>query len=443
MNVNKGEVSLSAGRQSLFAAAVAILFLAATLPVASVFRGAERNFDERRCYFPNVEAMAAKFPKVDLMADSMTSSPPGYFHLLGGMTRVTGASTPLIRFNHVLLSLVGVLFCFALLGRFACRGAWSFLPFFPLFLGTYYLKQSCLISTDNVGLWLSVAVLTLLFFAPKTVACSFAAGALAVLAVYCRQTSIWLVAPLGAPLFLRLLGIGKRDERWNYEMAAAVGGFVCLCLLAVLYLTWGGLLPEKWRGAHHGWSLTAPLYAVSLFGLLATFFLPFKDAAQRQGLRPALLTAILLGSLLFLLAPSSFDSKQGRWGGVLWVVARLTPEVAERALVFLPLAILGCFAITVATQRLWQASPSRAAAWFLALVAWVTSTVPNSHIFHRYFEGYVLLFLGFVAVLATPDTKTARGKIYALTAALFGFGVASLYFTDNGFRSGPILNWPF
>lgn len=422
--------------------AIIVVFLAATVPVASIFRGNERNFDERRCYFPNVEVMAAKFPKVDLLADSMTSSPPGYFHLLAGMTRVTGASTPLIRFNHVLLSLAGVLLCFVLLERLAGRGAWSFLPFLPLFLGAYYLKQSCLISTDNVGLWLSVGVLTLLLFAPKTAACACFAGILSLLAVYCRQTSIWLVAPLGAPLLLRLLRIGKHDTRWGYELTAAFCGFLCLCLLGVFYVTWGGLLPEKWREAHHGWSLTAPLYALSLFGLLAPFFLQLKDFYGRSRLRPLLTVSGLLGLLLFVLAPSSFDSEHGRWGGILWTLARLTPEIADRSLVFLPLAVLGFFAMGSATLRLWEASPTRAALWLVALLSWVTSTIPNSHIFHRYFEGYVLLFLGFAAVLATPDSKSARAKIYVLTAALFLLGLVSLYFTDNGFRSGPILKWP-
>lgn len=431
---------MSLDRQMLIA--IAVLFLAATLPVASFFRGGERNFDERRCYFPNVETMAAKFPSVDLLADSMTSSPPGYFHLLGGMTRVTGASTALIRLNHVLLSLAGVLLCFVLLQRLAGRGAWSFLPFLPLFLGAYYLKQSCLISTDNVGLSLAVAVLTLLFFAPKTMAYSCVAGALALLAVYCRQTSIWLVAPLGAPFLLRILQVGKHNGRWSYELTAAVGGFLCLCLLAIFYVTWEGLLPEKWREAHYGWSLTAPLYAVCLIGLLAPFFLPLRDCWRQQSLRLALIMAILLGFSLFLLAPSSFDSERGRWGGFLWTVARLTPEIADRALVFVPLAVLGFFAIIVTTQRLWQANPTSAALWLLALVAWLSSTIPNSHIFHRYFEGYVLLFLGFAAVMATPDTRLARAKIYALTAVLFLLGVVSLYFTDNGFRSGPLLTWP-
>jgi hypothetical protein len=239
-----------------------------------------------------------------------------------------------------------------------------------------------------------------------------------------------------------MLRVGKHNGRWSYELTAAVGGFLCLCLLAIFYVTWGGLLPEKWREAHYGWSLTAPLYAVSLIGLLAPFFLPLKDSARQQSLRPALIMAIVLGSLLFLIAPSSFDSERGRWGGFLWTVARLTPEIADRALVFLPLAILGFFAIVVATQRLWQANPARSALWLLALAAWLTSTIPNSHIFHRYFEGYVLLFLGFAAVMATPDTRFARAKVYALTAVLFLLGVVSLYFTDNGFRSGPLLAWP-
>jgi len=422
--------------------ALLVVFLGATVPVASIFRADERNFDERRCYFPNVETMAAKFPKVNLLADSMTSSPPGYFHLLGGMTRVTGASTPLIRFNHVILSLAGILLCFALLERSAGRGAWSFLPFLPLFLGAYYLKQSCLISTDNVGLWLSAAVLTLLLFAPKTMAYACLAGVLALLAVYCRQTSIWLVAPLGAPLLLLLLRVGTRGESWSYALCTAFFGFLCLCLLALFYFTWGGLLPEKWREAHHGWSLTAPLYAVSLFGLLAPFFLPLKDFYARPQLRLLLVVSGLLGLLLFVFAPSSFDSEHGRWGGVLWTLARLTPAIADRSLVFLPLAVLGCFGVALATTRLWNASQPRAALWFLALLSWVTSTIPNSHIFHRYFEGYVLLFLGFAAVLATPDSKSARAKIYALTAVLFLLGLISLYFTDNGFRSGPILSWP-
>ena len=241
-------------------------FLALTLPVSIYFRAGEINFDEARCYFPAIQQLRDNFPQVDLSKDSLSANPPGYTQLLAGLSLLSGQSVSWIRFWHNLISLFGAIALLFVSTRLFCPGAFFFM--LPAVLSPYYLKQACVLSTDNIALGLSGIALALLLFRNRNPWACVAVGLIAAGAIYVRQISGWLLAPI----LITLLATEKDADGRRVQGILSLILILCFVLLFQLVIPWKGLVPPRFQSAHAGLNLSGVAYSVSLLGLFAPFF---------------------------------------------------------------------------------------------------------------------------------------------------------------------------
>ena len=411
------------------------LFLALTLPVSIYFRAGEINFDEARCYFPAIQQLRDNFPQVDLSKDSLSANPPGYTQLLAGLSLLSGQPVPWIRFWHNLVSLFGaiaLLFVFARL----CRPS-AFFFMLPVVLSPYYLKQACVLSTDNIALALSGIALALLLFGNRNSWACVTVGLLAAGAIYVRQISAWLLAPI----LMTFLVIEKDAKGRRAQRILLLILILCFVLLFQLMISWKGLVPPRFQSAVSGLSLSGVAYGISLLGLFAPFLFASEALFTAKNRQRPLIWAGSLGVLIFILAPTAPSYQDGRWGGVLWSVASRGPLIVDRSPLFLFLLFLGIFSLLQIIHALYQYDKKKALIWCGGFFTWLATSIPNHQVFHRYFEGPVLLFLGTAACVMLKNGKNWILKIYVLCIFFLLLGVFANYFTDNAFASGPIFQF--
>lgn len=413
--------------------ALTVVFMAVTLPVSTYFRKNEKNFDEQRCYFPAIEQLREKFPRVELATDSLSANPPGYSQLLAGLSLISGDSISWLRFWHNLISLLGAGGLFWIFLR--SGGEASVLLILPTILSTYYIKQSCVISTDNVALTavgIGMAILTL---KDSSLFWSLMAGVLAIWAIYMRQISAWYILPLGIAMLLE----SRKEGQRRIVIVLGLAIFGCLALLSSFYTAWEGLIPTRFKQAHAGANLSGVVYSLSLFALLAPFFFDRNVLFPKNHRWGKAFIPLLFGILVFLAAPSSWSYEDGRWGGILWLLAKQGPLFFDRAIIFLPLTALGALFIYQIFSKVKEKDPSKAMIWGSGIFGWLATSIPNGQVFHRYFESPILLFLGIAASLVPQPARILKIKIIVLCGFFLITAIFTLYFTDNGFASGPVF----
>lgn len=416
--------------------AFSAIFLFVTLPVSTFFRANEKNFDENRCYFPVIEQLRVKFPKVDLVQDSLSASPPGYTQLLAGLSLISGDSISWLRFWHNLISCLGAVTLLSVIAKF--RGSQAALLLVPAVLSTYYLKQACVLSTDNISLICAGTCLGILLFQRHDPYWCATAGLLALLAIYFRQITAWILVPITLVIFTT----DHESEKRGVPLVLWLALAFCLGILIFFFFSWHGMVPPRFQAAHAGFNLSGVLYGLCLLTILAPFFFdkntlwPGKEQWSRASF------AGLAGLILFLAAPSSWSYENGRWGGVLWSLARHTPTVSDRSILLLPLAICGAFLGYQLFNKINKKDRTTALIWASAVLAWLASSIPNAQVFHRYFEGPILLFLGLAGCLTPKNRGETSFKIFALCSLFMVAAIFALYFTDNGFQSGPLFRIP-
>jgi hypothetical protein len=421
--------------QPFWLASFAGIFLALTLPASIYFRAGEINFDEARCYFPAIQQLRDNFPRMDLVKDSLSANPPGYTQLLAGLSLLSGDSVPWVRFWHNLVSLVGACTLLVLFG-YLCRPI-AFFLMLPVVFSPYYLKQACVISTDNFALALGGISMGLLLFKNRSPWAYMMAGLLVVGAIYVRQISVWLMAPI----VVSLLGTERNVEGRQVKGILGIILILCFVMLFQLVISWKGLVPPRFQSAHAGLSLSGVVYGVSLLGLFAPFFFSKETLFPPKKWQRPLIWAGILGALLLVVAPTAPSYEEGRWGGILWSLAHRVPLIADRSPLFLPLLVFGCLSLCQIIHALYRTDKKKALFWCAGLFAWLATSIPNHQVFHRYFEGPVLLFLGTAACIILQNGKNWRLKICVLCIAFLFIGIFANYLTDNGFASGPIFRF--
>lgn len=418
-----------------------LFFSAAVFPVAVGWRVAEASFDETRCYLPAITQMRENFPSVDILQDSLSASPPGYTHLLAALSFIGGDNLINHRAWHFAISLLGAVALMWFVA-FLTRGhTLAVSALMPTICSGYYLKGAAQLSTDNLALVLSVAVTALVMFGCASYRNAALSGFLGVCATYVRHVAVWTAVPIFAKGALIWWGKQRREPSSRSLVAAWIIASLAVVLsVSVFVWSWGGLVPPIWaRQAHGSISLTPLVYCLSLCGLFAPFFL--SVAAFSRALkfsRRDVLWGSLVGLTLFLLSETSPSYEAGRWGGPLWAMAGKLPLfLGERSLLFLPTTMLGGICLATALRSLACRVPDQAFIWATAFTAWMFTGIPNRQVFHRYYEGPILAFLGLwlIAVLrgSGAPSPSARGILYALSGVLFLSGVYSLFNSATGF----------
>ena len=353
------------------------------LPLLFSDRTSNYDFDESNYHLPAIRQIRAHWPRLDLTADSLSATAPGYHYALATVSLLTTANRLPLRLVNFAVSLgvLGLLWR-AKPSRLAPRLA--VLAITPLAASNFFIKSASFVVTDNAALLATTGALTALLLAP--LAPRFVlASALTTIGVFIRQTGIWLVAPLAARIFITP-GTGRR----LLLVLPPLG--VLLCLLH----SWGGLAPPPWQTATTGLVPAGGAYLLAVYALLGSVYYAAACSLDwKQDLRQRWTFVGGLGGLSVALAgANTFSHQEGRWGGYLWEVAARLPSFGPYSPVFLLLTTLGGALLAMMVRRLsLEAGRAAALTWATAFGAWAGTGLANRLVFHRYYEPVMLVML--------------------------------------------------
>jgi len=280
----------------------------------------------------------------------------------------------------------------------------------PLLASPYLLSGSIWMTTDvSALLWTAVAVASLLM-RPLTPRWILAAGFAAAVAVFVRQPSVWIVAPLAVAAwtaFQAPLGAAGSSALHSYRTSIVLSAIVAVLMpcivLAALVSLWGGLIPPSYRAQHaSGFNPALPALALSLLGVWG---MPWLIRARAWPAPRVLAVAVFIGLVAAVIPATDFNKEAGRWGGPIWQVIERTPDLMNRSLIMVVLACSGAVIVAaiatrspVSDAQRWRTTLACAA---LALTAALSA---NSQAWERYVDLPLLLLLP-LAVAAVRSTR--------------------------------------
>ncbi len=395
--------------------------------------------DERVFYLPAIRQIRDHWPRLNLLADSLSATSPGYPYFLSTVSLATGPSFFAMRAVNWLVSLGVLALLWGLLQR---RGGGSLmLALLPLALDNFFVKSSCFVVTDNAALMMMSASLAAILFTPSDRGALLGAvSASACVAV--RQINVWLAGPL----LWRLWREAQISHRWG-RLAL---GLIPVLPLAALFLAWHGLVPPAWAKETYskmGFNGTALIYLLTvLFSMGASFYMVATTTRQWRDdfSSPVVLFAGALGLVLVLVSSTvpDFYYTTGRWGGYWWTLAAHLPVFGHISVPFLVLAPLGAAFALAIVRRLWlEAGMEPCLLWLAVVVPWTAAMLTNRLVFHRYYEPPLLLFLIYwLALLAAARTGfrlTRRWPLVALALVQLALTLLTVHAQAYGFfRSG-------
>jgi hypothetical protein len=368
---------------------------------------------------------------------------PGHHILLAWAARTLGyvavdSATLPIRLLHAAFVLVFSLLFFLFLYRL--RRAYShetrLWVAFALWISvvqTFYFIQSAIsISTDLPAATIYLAFLYLTVFYPQAIAAiTVSATAL----VFWRQS----YAPvLGAPL------LANPDRiRGRFFLTLAVPGVMLLFYI----IQFGGFAPPNSIVEHvpeplfriglnsiglpsFGVFPQSMLHAFAFLGLVSPAYLTiFSDAIYTAYRYKSTVIAASVISLLiattWIVVPSTFDLLAGRWGSVVWGLARIGPSWGNHSLVVLLLGIIG--AAFLAPLMHLAVSRNEIRPILFGMVLYFCGQIFMPLAYQRYIEPVVLMSL---ALIAAPlvVVSTWRVSLFASVFALYSVvGVLRIY----------------
>jgi len=365
---------------------LAVLFTLLCLPLLLSNRESNYTWDETSYHLPAVRQIREHWPKLDVEKDSLSATAPGYHYFLASISLATGTGRPALRLVNLAVSFgVVVLLCRS--WPAGC-GPWpAFFSILPLAASNFVIKSASYVVTDNAALLFSTGTLLSLFLIPSKRG-PRAASVLAAAGVFVRQISIWLVAPLA----VRLLAEPRPVRRLPLVLPA------CLTL-AWLFLSWRGVVPPIWRDLTHasqGLVPAAGAYLLAVLAILGPFYylVASRPTWRADAFNRWSIAGASVGIILAVAGPNTPDHDSGRWGGYLWELAARLPNLGDYSPVFLVLAPMGGVVLTMLARRLWtEVGPNAGAVWLISFLAWMSTTMTNRQVFHRYYEPTLLLLL--------------------------------------------------
>ena len=373
--------------------------------------------DQRKYHEPTILAFAQQWPSVDLVNYPSATS-PGYHLLMALVARS-------ISHDLVVLQLVSSLFSVGLLlvvWGYSARhaGPWAAIALvLPLVASSYVIGSGTWLVTDNAGLLFVCLALGGSVMIQPTAMRTARWGLYAMCAVGIRQIHVWVAAPvilaalLGSPLSRcapRHLRIGLKETLTMPVLVATLPVLLLPLIMVGLFIfLWDGLTPPAWAGLHAtGFAPVSGLVALALVGSFGIFFLPAFCPRWTDLLKVDrwLVFAVALAIGVSLAIPTSFDISGGRWGGAIWELARRLPDVADRSVVFPPLAGLGALVLVHAWRAVCRAGRAREAiVLLLSLLGWMLAESVNTQSGQRYCEPIILVGLAWLAALSVAPSQ--------------------------------------
>ena len=402
--------------RSLFSCGWAICLLLAitsflSLPLVFSKRTSNYTWDETQFHVPAVRQIQSHWPHLYITADSFSATAPGYHYLLASLAILTGSDVRTLRLVNFGVSLLVVVLlsnAWPASTPQSCR----VLSILPLAASNFFIKSASFVVTDNMALLATTIALLALLKAPAHPRSGIAIFG-ATLAIWVRQSTAWLLAPL-------LLGFWIMSARGRFIRNAA-GLLLPLGSLTCLYWAWQGLVPPQWKSVHYPtgeFRLSSVAFQLAVLALLAPAYLLVAEGKPPSygWPRRLIIPAALGGLLMFLAADTSSSHLPGHWGGYLWVAAAYLPAWKGYSLLFLILVPVGASCLALIVDRLWMLRDrSVALVWLAAYVGWTFSGMLNRENYQRYFEPTTLLLLIlWLMLVSSPSPTKATGSMVPL-----------------------------
>ena len=273
----------------------------------------------------------------------------------------------------------------------------------PLLFSPYFLGPSIWVMTDNGALlW---ACMTLIILSQENRSGWFLclASLFSALAVFWRQTYIFLIVPV----LWKVLQEYLKKRNWQLLLAS-----ILIPLVSVVYfiIIWGGLVPPELKFLSNKLNFSALTYILSLFGAYGIFYIGYlsselKDIFQQRKEFLILVFVSLIGLSLALLIPLGLGGIPDLADGILLKLASKLPVFYERSLLITILSSLGAAIIYLLFKSFLRREGksvesivlSRESLVIVFTWSWIPVFVISSVAFQRYFDSLVLITLSFFA----------------------------------------------
>ncbi len=413
-----------------------MLISAWPLILAQVHRGRMAS-DQMRYHEVVVRVLARSWPEV-IYRDYLSATTPGYHTFIAGASKVVGE-------DRVHLQLLGSIFAIVFVAGMGYAVGRRAPPLeaialtLPLATSIYVWPSAVWLLPDAAG-WLGVLIVLLLSLHGRFTLRTYAAAGLALLGlVFVRQVHIWCAAVfwtsawLGPPAgdeqvqgerFTSTIRAFAREMREIFSRPssrlvrtglALLASLPAFTLLGYFIHLWGGLTPPHFaeagvgQVAHGGWNPATPAYVLAVFALFAPFFIGFiwHALCELWAHHPlGLFLAGVLGFVVSVVPPTTYDRLEGRWSGVLWTLVEMTPSVGGH---ISPLLVTMATAGAMLVLAFCYAMPRRPR-WILlaALVAYTAAQSANHQAWQRYVEPMVLMWLILASVRVEAIARARR-----------------------------------
>lgn len=396
---------------------------------------AENFYDEHAWHLPAIRQIAEKWPSVSIKADSVSASAPGYHWFLASVANATGGNLVILRLVNAFTSYALIVLLYFWV-RQRLPASLSGLLIAPLATSSSFVKQAAWIMTDNPSLLLATMILLLTLRPVVSWGTLVCASLLGATTMFVRHIHAWVLASLVAKSYFASI---YRDRTLlslsRFALVSCLMLTPSLLVLATLYLSWGGLVPNRFSNTS-GVSLCSQCYLLTLFGLIGVIYLGtdlprLARSMSKKALIWGSLGILLMSLILTLPTGTSYDPEQGRWGGFLWPLIRSFPTIGDRSTFFffavpVGLSLVGAFYLLTAEAGARQ----EAAILSFSLGAWILSFVVSIQVFHRYFEPLIIIFFILSAAYRfrnrLPSEWTDRALV-AYTAFQLLFTCCSIY----------------
>ncbi|MEP6636811.1 MAG: glycosyltransferase family 39 protein [Acidobacteriota bacterium] len=383
-------------------AAIILIHFALTLPALLGLGKSGIAYDEATFHVPTIKKILEAWPYLHITDVSLSATSPGYHYFIASISHLFGHSLLSYRLINNLVSLCLPLALYQSANRRLSPITATFVVA-PLLTSSFYVKSASVVLTDNAALlFTTLSMLALIEFTdgrPATLRC----GLTAALATAVRQLNVWLVGPMLLRFIIDQASLRaeppvSRASIGTGRITLAIAGMsLPILVVTALFASWGGLLPAHWRTTSQSARISAaPLsYVLGLMAIFGLFYVGaiFDAKGIARCTRPLFVGAVI-GALVSVLSPTTYDANAGRWGGYLWSAAHYLPAWSARSSVFLLLCPIGGAILALLAAELWNsAGRSQALIWLVAVVAWSSTGLVNRQIFQRYYEPFVIIML--------------------------------------------------
>ena len=403
-------------------APVAIFLAIALFLIAIDHNNGRAYFDHSHFHLPVILGLIKDFD----ISDYKAATAPGYHLIFASIGKFTGANVTLFKIVNALITSLFIGYLSFKLSIFY-RPIYALILMLPITLSIYILPAGIWLLPDNLA-WFAVAWMIFQIeskpFSQKQLI--YIAIVLA-LAVFTRQTYLWLVSILWASGIYYLFIDKNKAYQSKYLLKCTITTGPAILILLSLTIIWQGLVPPSFQSIHHHISPSAPAFFLALIAIYGAFYLPiFYHSLKNTLNRKVIILGALIGFVSVIFITSNYDINAGRFGG-LWNIVKVMPTIADKSLLLIVLSTFGGALFMALMQII---DKEKRFIIIVATAAFVTAMVVNQFVYERYFSGFIYILLTYIAChQKTEHSFTKHYRAYS-TIAIFALINALLLYRN-------------